>query len=136
MATTTQIRTALKAALDRVYTDWQTTAYWLANPSPPSIDIMPAGITYDLAMRRGMDDLEYIVRAVVPLTLDLGAQTKLDTLLDATGATSMKTTLEADRTLGGVVSDVHVIAASEYKVYAVVAGSDALGVEFTVQVIP
>lgn len=136
MAATSAIREALRAALAAVYTDWQTTAYFLANPSPPSIDVMPGGIAYDTAMARGNDDLTYIVRAIVPLTLDLGSQAKLDTLLDRSGATSMKATLEADKTLGGVVSDLRVTEASEYKVYAVVGGTDALGVEFTVEVIP
>lgn len=141
-ATTAQIRAAFAMTLSAFYPDWQVFPYFKSNPTPPSIDVMPGPILYDTAMGRGNDDVTYIVRAVVALGLDIAAQENLDQLLDLdpTSTTSMKNALETGRpnrsTLGNVVTDLRVVAASEYKMYSASGGTDIVGVEFTVDVIP
>ena len=64
----------------------------------------------------------------------VSAQVNLDELLEQAGD-SVKACLEADRTLGGVVSSLRVVGVTEPKVYPL-AASDALGVEFAVAVTP
>lgn len=133
MSSTAQIRAALKVALDAAFaSSWNTSAYMLASPNPPQMEIIPAGVDYDTAMARGNDDLHYLVRAIVQHGGDVSAQENLDGLIDVKGAASMKVALEADKTLGGVVSDLRVTDVSEYKVYA----QDLLGVEFSVELYP
>jgi hypothetical protein len=138
-STTAAIRTALKAALDDAtygVTGWQTSAYMLAQPQPPSIDIRPAGTRFDTAMGRGNDDMTFMVRAMVAFNSDQGAQIKLDTLIDATSAGGLKTVLEHDKTLGGVISNLRVMDVSDYKALIVEGAPPMLAVEFTVEVLP
>ena len=47
----------------------------------------------------------------------------------------MKNALEADKTLGGVVEDLNVATASEYKIYGNSGTGQIVGVEWTVAVI-
>lgn len=118
-------------------TSWQVSAYMLASPTPPSIDVFSAGIDFDTAMGRGNDDMHFVVRAMVPFVADIGGQTLLDTLVDpTTPATSLKAIIEADKTLGGKVSSLQVETVSETKLYDVPGGTPALGCEWTVLVYP
>ena len=138
-ATTAAIRTALKAALDDAtfgITGWQTSAYMLAMPQPPTIDIRPAGIRFDTAMARGNDEMTFLVRAMVAFNADQGAQIALDALIDATSAGGLKTVLEHDKTLGGIVSDLRVVDVSDYKALIVEGAPPLLAVEFTVEIYP
>ena len=138
-ASTLQIRSALKAALDNAVTGvsgWQTSAYMLSLPQPPTIDIYPASTVFDTAMARGNDELLFVVRGLVAFNQDIGAQISLDRLMDATSATGIKTVVEADRSLGGVVQDCRVTACSGYKSYIVDGQPPLLGAEFTVSVYP
>lgn len=138
-ATLSQIRDGLKANLDAVYTDpWSVTKYTPTSPNPPSIDIQPAhpvSIEYDHAMSRGADCIYLVVRAIVPTGVDVDWQTLLDTLMDPTGASSMKSAVEADKTLGGAVSWARVIKCSGYHPYQVKGALElVMGLEFTVEV--
>ncbi len=136
-STTAQIRTALQAAIVAgAGGGWQVSGYMLALPTPPSIDIRPAGIQFDTAMNRGNDDFTYTIRAMVAFNNDQGAQLKLDTLLDATASTGMKTIVETDCTLGGVVSDLRVMSVSDYKALIVEGQPPLLAVEFIVEILP
>jgi hypothetical protein len=133
VATITQIREGLATNLATI-SGFQVSAYVLANPTPPAIQIMPGDITYDLALRRGLDEITMTVQAFVAFTADIGSQAKLDELLEPTGADSLKTAVEADRTLGGLVGDVHVLDASGYRV-AQGTNGPVLMCEWTVQVL-
>jgi hypothetical protein len=115
MATITQIRLGLKTNLDKL-TGWQVSAYALANPTPPAIQILPGEVIYDQAMHRGLDQVTMLVQAFVQLAADIASQTRLDQLLDPTGPNSLKTTVEADPTLGGTVDDTSVTDATGYQV--------------------
>lgn len=140
MATLAQIREGIRANLAAnlslgAYTDPQISGYALSPGTLPSIQVLgPAGIEYDKAMGRGHDDYEITVQAIVALTTDRGAQELLDRMLDPSGAASVKTAIEADRTLGGVVDHTWVVSATGYRQYSTTQG-EALGCEFTVAVI-
>jgi hypothetical protein len=120
MATITAIRRGIAANLTQLGTNlgMQVSAYTLANPTPPAIQVLPGEITYDLAMHRGLDEITMLVQALVGYGSDIGSQTRLDELLDPTGVNSMKTAVESDSTLGGIVSDVNVKTATGYRVAA------------------
>ena len=130
-----ELRAGLATNLGTI-ADVQVSAYMLGNPTPPTIHLLPEEITYDGAMGRGMDTWTITVQAFVGLVSDVGAQKRLDQMLAPTGATSVKAAVEADRTLGGKCSDLRVVSASGYKVYALAGQQGAvLGCEWTVQII-
>ena len=135
-STTAQIRAALAAAIKAGITGWQVSPYMLALPIAPAIDIRPSGTIFDRAMARGSDDLSYMIRAMVAFNNDQGAQIRLDTLIDATASTGMKTVLETDKTLGAVVGDVRVVSVSDYKALIVEGQPPLLAVEFLTMVYP
>ena len=141
-STMAQIRSAFAAALEAVFqpTDpdgqWQVSAYLLAQPALRSIDVQPTGVEYDLAMAGGYDRLTFKIRAMVPTTSDVGQQDLIDAMIDPGSATSMKKAVEADRSLGGTVSYVRVMNASDYKLYDVQGATPWLGIEWEVEVIP
>ena len=62
------------------------------------------------------------------------SQDSLDSYLDGSGSTSVKSAIEGDTTLGGVVSSARVVEASNYGGYTV-NSIDFLGVEFSVEII-
>jgi hypothetical protein len=91
-------------------------AYMITNPIPPGLQVFPGPLTYDLAMRRGVDQPTWVVQAYVAFTTDLGSQTLLDELCAPVGPSSVKTAVESDRTLGGAVSTLQVTGMSGYRV--------------------
>lgn len=134
MATIAQIREGLRVRLDTI-TDWQASAYVLASPTGPTIQVFPAEITYDLTMQRGADMPTFTVQALVPLGLGEGGQKKIDALLAPTGATSVKTAIEGDKTLGGVVDDLRVTEATGYRQAVTPDGKAVVVVEWNVKII-
>lgn len=138
-ATLAQIRAGLKANLDLVYTDpWTVTATTPTSPNPPAIDIQPAhpvAIEYDRSMGGGADCIYLVVRAISQQGTDVDWQTLLDTLMDPRSSTSIKAAVEADKTLGGVVSWCRVLKCSGYHSYQLKGALEpVMGVEFTVEV--
>lgn len=128
------LREALAASLASL-PGVQESAYVLGNPTPPTAEVEPAPIEYDLAMARGLDRCMFTVRVFVGAATDIGAQKKLDDFIDPTGDSSVKTLLEADRTLGGICDHVQVLRCSGYKVYEIGrSGGIRLGAEWSVQV--
>jgi hypothetical protein len=135
VATITAIRRGIAANLTQLGTNLgiQVSAYALANPTPPTIQVLPGEVVYDRAMHRGLDDLTFLVQALVQYGSDIGSQKRLDELLDPTGPKSLKTAVESDSTLGGIVSDVSVTNATGYRV-AQGANGPILLCEWSVQV--
>lgn len=134
MGKVADLREALAASLSSL-PGVQESAYVLGNPTPPSAEVEPAPVEYDLAMQRGLDRWRFIVRVFVGATSDIGAQKRLDDFIDPTGEMSVKTLLEADRTLGGACDSMQVTGCSGYKAYQPArSGVLMLGAEWTVQV--
>lgn len=134
MASITAIREALAVALDGL-DGTQVSGYMLANPTPPSIHVVPDEITYDSAMGRGLDTVALKIQAYVGFTSDIGAQKRLDVWLAPSGSESVKALVENDRTLGGVVQDARVVDCTGYRLYSSPDGRVVLGAEWTVSVL-
>lgn len=129
------LRAALATTLEALE-GVQESAYVLGNPTPPTAEVEPAPITYDLAMQRGLDKWMFCVRVFVGLTADIGAQKLLDSFIEPTGDQSVKTLIEADDELGGVCDSVRVTGCSGYQTYqSRHTGGLMLGAEWTVEVL-
>ena len=128
------LREALAANLAGI-TGLQQSAYMLGNPTPPCAEVMPASIEYDKAMQRGLDTVNFTVRVYVGTTTDIGAQKRLDVMLDPAGSNSVKAAVESDRTLGGAAASLRVKSCSGYRIYQNQAGGPLLGAEWAVEVL-
>ena len=91
-------------------------------------------IEYDTTIQRGADKYEIPVFVYVSRVDAQDSQETLDSYLASTGASSVKTQIESDKTLGGSANSCRVIEAKEVGVYTV-NNIDYLGVEFIVEVI-
>jgi len=80
-------------------------------PTPPCAVVGQLDFTFDIDNARGLDRAEVDVYVIVQRFSERAGQDKLDTFLAGTGATSIKTALESDRTLGGAVNTLRVTAA-------------------------
>lgn len=100
---------------------------------PPYAVVGEIEVSFDKTFGRGSDELMakvrvYASRADVESGTDL-----LDDYLAGSGPSSVKAAIEADRTLGGAADTLRVEKADGYGAYAV-AGTDYLGVEFTIRI--
>jgi len=110
----TQIREGLATNLSAI-PNIQASAYMPIAPTPPTVYVFPARIQYEQAMHGGLVEYTFTVQAFVALGLDQGAQMRLDQMLTISGVSSVKASLESDKTLGGLVSDVWVSEMSTYR---------------------
>lgn len=125
--TVAQIREGLAGSLASLH-GVQVHPYMLSNPSPPAGHVFPGPIEYDLAMQRGLDKWTFTVQLFVAVASDIGSQVKLDAFLAPAGSQSVKTLLEANPTLSGLVQDVNVVGCSGYRQFQkdnhIVLGAD------------
>ena len=68
-------------------------------------------MTYDFTLNRGFDSATLSVLVIVGRMSESAAQDRLDGYLQSSGATSIKTAIEADKTLGGAVQTLRVTQA-------------------------
>jgi hypothetical protein len=128
------IRAGLKANLDAI-DGYQWSPYKLANATPPCGFVWVGPMAYDLAMGVDGDDLTMMLTVYVALVSDIGAAKKLEPLLDTSGAGSVKQAVEADRQLGGVISDLRVVEHAGEQTYVIEGRGLALGTDFTIRVL-
>jgi hypothetical protein len=132
-ATLTQIRQGLAATLSTLQ-GIQVSPYMLSNATPPAVHLYPGGaagdITYDLAFQRGLDMWPFTVQAFVGLTSDIGAQVMLDQFIAPSGPQSIKTVMESNPTLGGLVDDTQVVSCTGYRIYRRDGAGPVLGAEW------
>lgn len=130
--TVTSIRQGLSTAVQTV-PGLRASATIVDNITPPQAVVFPPTVEYDMTFGRGRDRMEFAIRVFVAGNLR-NADELLDSYCRGSGTTSVKTAVETDRTLGGVVQDCRVtrvrpLGAEE------VGSLDYLAVEFTVDVI-
>jgi hypothetical protein len=113
MATISQMRTGLATNLATI-SGLRTAATMPDNPNPPIAIVMPQGISFDTSFGRGLDTYEFVVLVIVGRVDERTAQNLLDGYCNPTGATSIKTALESDRTLGGQAQDLRVTEMRNY----------------------
>ena len=130
--TISAIRTALATNLATI-SGLRTSSYVPDDPNPPVAIIEPSSIEYDTTFGRGLDTMSYSVNVLVGRVSDRTAQASLDAYCSSQGTSSVKTAIESDRTLGGIVSDCRVVRLSSYG-QVTVGDTIYLAAEFAVQV--
>lgn len=135
MASLSAIRAGLAANLAGLAE--QVSPYMLANPSPPTLQVMgPENIDYLVTMDRSASRWTVIVQGFVPGEIgDVPAQELLDAWLSDAGAYSVRLALESDTTLGGACEDVTVVASRGYMVYVLEGRGATLGCEWVVDIV-
>lgn len=133
MASIAQVRQALSDAVDGI-TGIRCAPYVPDQIQPPMAVVWDAGVDYDLVLGRGADEWTFTVAVYVSRTADKAAQKLLDTLREPTGATSLKTVVEANAGLAAVVDYARVRKASPLQVVTVGA-IEYLAVEFDVEIV-
>ena len=83
-------------------------------PTPPQAVVIPSIIQYDRAFHGGLDQYQFIITVLVGRASDRNAQSTLDAYCNPTGALSIKTAVESDRTLGGIAQSLHVTEMTSY----------------------
>jgi len=78
---------------------------------PPCAVVGQLDFTFDVNNARGLDQASVDVFVIVQRISERAGQDKLDELLAGTGSKSIKTAIESDRTLGGLVNTLRVISA-------------------------
>lgn len=131
MANLSEIRQALADSLSSVY-GLRVSATMPDSPRPPLAMVYPDTISYDLNANRGADLYTFIVTVIVSRADDRSAQNNLDRY--AVGDDSVKTAIERDRSLGGVVNTCRVVEMRNYQVI-LVGDVNYLAVEFEVEVV-
>ena len=133
MATVSELRTGLATNLATI-AGLRTTPTVPDQINPPIAVVMPSTITYDTAFARsGGDEYEFLVMVIVGRVDERTAQNKLDAYCSGTGATSIKTAIESNRTLGGKAFDCRVTSLRNYNQVSV-SDITYLAAEFVVQV--
>ena len=78
---------------------------------PPCAVVGQLDFTFDVNNMRGLDQASVDIFVIVQRFSERAGQDKLDNLLAGTGNGSIKTALESDRSLGGLVDTLRVISA-------------------------
>ena len=78
---------------------------------PPCAVVGQLDFTFDIDNARGLDQASVDVYVIVQRISERAGQDKLDELLAGTGKKSIKTAIESDRSLGGLVNTLRVITA-------------------------
>lgn len=79
--------------------------------TPPCAVVGQLDFTFDIDNQRGLDQASVDVYVIVQRISERSGQDKLDNFLAGSGNGSIKTALESDRTLGGLVDTLRVISA-------------------------
>jgi hypothetical protein len=78
---------------------------------PPCAIVGQLDFTFDIDNARGLDQAQVDVLVIVQRFSERAGQDKLDAYLAGSGASSIKTAIEGDRTLGGTVNTLRVTGA-------------------------
>jgi hypothetical protein len=113
MPTVTQIRAGLATNLATI-SGLRTSALIPDAPQPPIAVVIPNSISYDTTFHRGFDTYSYTITLIVGRQSDRTAQNTLDGFCNPSGATSVKTAIESDRTLGSIAQSLRVTDMASY----------------------
>jgi hypothetical protein len=90
-------------------------------------------MNYDFTLNRGFDSATCQIIVVVGRMSEKDGQSRLDGLLQSSGSTSIKTAIEADKTLSGAVQTLRVVSASPGTITS--ANIDYLSYQYSVELI-
>lgn len=134
MASISDLRTGIATNLATI-SGLRTSATVPDSVNPPIAVVMPNSINYDTSFARtGGDDHEFIVLVIVGRVEERTAQNTLDAFCSGTGASSIKTAIESDKTLGGKALTLRCTQLRNYN-QLTVGDITYLSGEFVVQVI-
>ena len=128
----TTLRTGLAANLATI-TGLRTSATVPDDPKPPVAVVMPQRVIWDTSFARGLDQYEFVVLVIVGRVDERTAQNTLDAYCAPTGAGSIKTAIERDKTLGGAANTLRVTEMRNYTAIQI-AENTYLSAEFAVTV--
>jgi hypothetical protein len=132
MTTVATIRTGLATNLATI-SGLRTSATMPDAINPPIAIVMPDSISYDTTMGRGLDEYAFTILVVVGRADARTSQGSVDAFCNPTGASSIKTAVQSDRTLGGAASSLRVTSMRNYT--SITAGDVVyLAAEFAVTV--
>lgn len=136
MSSLADIRAGLQANLVAGGVTTQINLYTTSSPNPPcfELDVAPTGVTYDLAMARGLDQVDMLVRLVYPESESAAAT--VDAYIDGASSTDVRVALERDLTLGGAASALHVTGVQPRRWKSETGGGVLIGCEWAVTVYP
>ena len=132
MATLSDIRSGIATNLGTI-SGLRTAAFVPDEPKPPIAIVFPENISFDTAFGRGLDTYSFTVQVIVSKVSDRNAQSNLDSYCNPSGASSVKAAIESDKTLGGLVQDLRVTEARDYRA-ATINENTYLTVTFAVTV--
>ena len=95
-------------------TGLRASAIQLDNPTPPQAIIFPTSITFDRTFKRGLDEYAFTITLIAGRQDARNGQAVMDGYCAPTGAGSIKTAIESDKTLGGACQTLRVTELSAY----------------------
>lgn len=108
-ATIEEIMQAIAAAVDNI-DGLRVAAFSPGQINPPQACVfVPTIPNYHATFGRARYDLNFDLYVLVSAVLDSAGQYKLASYANPSGSTSIVSAIEADKTLGGVVQDIHVV---------------------------
>lgn len=102
-------------------------------PNPPIAIVALNSVNYDRAYANGMTSYSFTITVIVGRVAEREAQRRLDAYI-STGASSVKSAVESDKTLGGYAYDCRVVSMDSVGSLAV-SDNTYLAADFTVTVI-
>lgn len=102
-------------------------------PNPPIAIVALNSVSYDRAFAQGMTSYNFTVTVIVGRVAEREAQRRLDSYI-STGATSVKSAVESDKTLGGNAYDCRVVSMDSVG-QLTISDNTYLAADFTVTVI-
>jgi hypothetical protein len=113
MATLSEIRDGIATNLATI-TGLRTSGFIPAQVNPPYAVISPDGIDYHRAFANGFSTYNFTITVVVGQADSRSAQNMLDAYCSPSGASSIKSAIESDKTLSGKAFDVMVSEMRNY----------------------
>jgi len=104
------------------------------NPSIPAAVVTLNTIEYDQAYQKGLALYNFSISVIVGRFNARSTQQKLNDYADNTGADSIKTAIESDKTLGGSAFDVVVTSMTGISNIDLNDGNNYIGMDFSVTV--
>lgn len=114
MSSITLLREAIATNLSAISGLRTTTNFVPDNINPPYAIVAPNTVDYDQAFHGGLNTYNFTITVVVGRVDARSAQNYLDAYCAPTGASSIKTAVESDRTLGGNAFDCRVTQMRNY----------------------
>lgn len=132
MASLTDIRAALAAAVQAGVPNLQASPYPLSSPEPPTAHVVPDEIDYHLTFGEGgAEGWSFRVQVFFAYVEDEGSQRNADEFInDGT----VRLALEDDPTLGGLVSDL-IVDRAQFRMWEPEANRPMVGVEYFLRVL-